>query len=65
MGEGSDLNYWSIVTIIGPILLVVVMAWAFLKNKKSKVDPEVTERATRENYAAEQREHERDGNSGL
>ncbi|WP_338502621.1 hypothetical protein V6R86_04860 [Sphingomonas kaistensis] len=65
MGEGSDVNYWSIVTIIGPILLVVVMAWAFLKNKKSKVDPEVTERATRENYAAEQREHERDGNSGL
>ena len=65
MAEGSDVNYWGIVTIVGPILLVLVMAWAFLKNKKSKVDPEVTERATRENYAAEQREHERDGNSGL
>jgi hypothetical protein len=65
MAEGSDVNYWSIVTIVGPILLVLVMAWAFLKNKKSKVDPEVTERATRENYAAEQREHERDGHSGL
>lgn len=65
MAEGSDVNYWTLVTIIGPILLVVVMAWAFLKNKKSKVDPEVTERATRENYAAEQRDHERDGNSGL
>jgi hypothetical protein len=65
MAEGSDVNYWGIVTIVGPILLVLVMAWAFLKNKKSKVDPEVTERATRENYAAEQREHERDGHSGL
>ena len=65
MAEGSDVDYWGIVTIVGPILLVLVMAWAFLKNKKSKVDPEVTERATRENYAAEQREHERDGHSGL
>ena len=65
MAEGSDVNYWGIVTIVGPILLVLVMAWAFLKNKKSRVDPEVTERATRENYAAEQREHERDGHSGL
>ncbi|WP_426266408.1 hypothetical protein [Sphingomonas sp. LHG3443-2] len=65
MVESSNVDYWSLVTILGPILLVVVMAWAFLKNKKSKIDPEITERATRENYAAEQREHERDGNSGL
>lgn len=65
MAEGSDVNYWLLVTVLGPLLLVAVMAWAFLKNKKSKVDPEVTERATRENYAAEQRDHERDGNSGL
>lgn len=41
------------------------MIWAFTRNRKSKIDPEVTERATRENYAAEQREHERDGHSGL
>ena len=52
-------------TIVGPILLLAVMIYAFTRNKKSKIDPEVTERATRENYAAEQREHERDGNSGL
>jgi hypothetical protein len=65
MAEGSDVNYWLLVTVLGPLLLVAVMAWAFLKNKKSKVDPDVTERATRENYAAEQRDHERDGNSGL
>ena len=65
MAEGSDVNYWTLVTIIGPILLLGVMIWAFTRNKKSKVDPEVTERATRENYAAEQRDHERDGHSGL
>ncbi len=65
MAEVSNVNYWLLVTVLGPLLLVGVMAYAFLKNKKSKVDPEVTERATRENYAAEQRDHERDGNSGL
>ena len=65
MAEGSDVNYWLLVTVLGPLLLVAVMAWAFVKNKKSKVDPDVTERATRENYAAEQREHEQDGKSGL
>ena len=65
MAEGSNVNYWSLVTIVGPILLIVVMAWVFLKNKKSKIDPEITERGTRDVYAAEQREHEQDGKSGL
>ena len=65
MAEGSDVNYWTLVTVLGPILLLGVMIWAFTRNKKSNVEPDVTERATRENYAAEQREHERDGNSGL
>ena len=65
MAEGSDVNYWTLVTIVGPIILLGVMIWVLTRNSKSKVDPEVTERATRENYAAEQREHERDGNSGL
>ena len=65
MAEGSDVNYWTLVTIVGPIILLGVMIWVLTRNRKSKVDPDVTERATRENYAAEQREHERDGNSGL
>ena len=65
MAEGSDVNYWTLVTILGPILLLGVMIWAFTRNKKSKIDPEVTEQGTRDVYAAEQREHERDGNSGL
>lgn len=65
MVEVSNVNYWTLVTIVGPILLLAVMIYAFTRNKKSKIDPEVTERATRENYAAEQREHEQDGKSGL
>ncbi|GAA4000390.1 hypothetical protein [Sphingomonas humi] len=65
MAEGSDVNYWTLVTIVGPIILLGVMIWVLTRNRKSKIDPEITERATRENYAAEQREHERDPNSGL
>lgn len=64
MAEGSDVNYWNLI-FIGAMLLLAVMFWAFYKNKKSKVDPEVTERATHELYKEEQRMHERDGNSGL
>lgn len=65
MAEGSDVNYWTLVTILGPIILLGVMIWAFTRNRKSKVDPEVTERATHDLYKEEQRAHERDGNSGL
>ena len=65
MAQGSDASYWTIVTIIGPILLLGVMIWAFTRNRKSKIDPEVTERATHELYQEEQRMHERDRNSGL
>jgi hypothetical protein len=64
MAEGSDVTYWNLI-FIGTILLGAVMFYAFYKNKKSKVDPEVTERATHELYKEEQRMHERDGNSGL
>jgi hypothetical protein len=65
MAEGSDVNYWSLVTILGPILLLGVMIWAFTRNRKSKVDTDVTEQATHDLYKEEQRLHERDGNSGL
>lgn len=65
MAEGSDVNYWTLVTVLGPILLLAVMIWAFLKNRKSKIDPKITEQATRDLYKEEQRLHERDGNSGL
>jgi hypothetical protein len=64
MAEGSDVTYWNLI-FVGVILMGAVMIYAILKNRKSKIDPEVTERATHELYQEEQRMHERDGNSGL
>jgi cbb3-type cytochrome oxidase subunit 3 len=46
---------WGIINIVGPLLLVIVIAWAFLKNRKSKVDVDQSERATHEAYDAEER----------
>ena len=65
MTDGSDVNYWSLVTIVGPLLLLVVIAWAFMRNKKSKVDPKITEEGTHRVYEEEQRIHKRDPGSGL
>ncbi len=65
MAEGWDTSYWILAVFVGPMVLLAVMFYAFFKNKKSKIDPEVTERATHDLYKEEQRLHERDGNSGL
>ncbi|GAA4029419.1 hypothetical protein GCM10022281_05740 [Sphingomonas rosea] len=64
MAEGSDVHYWWLV-LVGAFVLLGVLFYAFSRNKKSDVPPDVTERATRELYAEEQREHEHDGKSGL
>jgi cbb3-type cytochrome oxidase subunit 3 len=53
---------WGIINIVGPLLLAVVIAWAFLKNRKSRVDVDRSESATHEAYDAEERaRRERDG----
>ena len=66
MSEGSDVNYWTIVTIVGPILLVLAIAWAMLRNRGSSAESvERTEDATRQNYRDEQRAHENEPGSGL
>ncbi|HZG09581.1 MAG TPA: hypothetical protein VEZ70_11440 [Allosphingosinicella sp.] len=49
LGGGS----WAILNIVGPLLIVVVLAWALFKNKTTKVDVERTERATHELYDEE------------
>ena len=60
LGAGS----WAILNIVGPLLIVVVLAWAFLKNKKSKISMDRTERATHELYDEENaHRHERDKTS--
>ena len=65
MGSDSGANYWLIVTIIGPILLLAVIAWVIMRNKQSKVEKDITEQGTRDVYAEEQHIHENERGSGL
>ena len=65
MAEGSDVNYWNLVTLLGPIVLLAVIIWAVMRNKKSRIDQRTTEEGTRRVYEEEQRIHERDPGSGL
>ena len=65
MAEGSDVNYWTIVVVLGPILLALAIAWAIMRNRKATTSLDETERGTRETYRAEQRAHENEPGSGL
>lgn len=55
-GGGSS---WGIINILGPLLLIIVLAWAMLRNRKAKggVTEEETERATRDLYRQEDATH--------
>ena len=46
---------WGIATIAGPVILLGLFVWVILRNRKAPVSREVTEDATRANYAAEDR----------
>jgi hypothetical protein len=51
---------WSLLTILGPILIVVVVLWAILRNRKStRADIDRTEAATRDLYQEEDAAHQR------
>ena len=53
MNGGGAL--WAVMNIVGPLLLVVVLAWALMRNRKSKqADIDRTERATRDLYREEE-----------
>jgi hypothetical protein len=46
---------WSLITIVGPLLLAVVLLWAFLRNKaSSQSEIDRTEEATRDLYDREE-----------
>jgi hypothetical protein len=49
-GGGS----WAILNIVGPLLLVVVLAWAFLRNRKARGGVDRTEQATHDLYDREE-----------
>ncbi len=65
MAEGSDVNYWTLVTILGPILLLAVIVWAIVRNRQTRGQKDISEQGTRDVYAEEQRIHEREPGSGL
>ena len=66
MATASTVNYWSLVTIIGPILLLAVLVWVIARNRRQTPRDEArTEQATRDVYAAEQKAHEGEPGSGL
>ena len=55
MDEGGF--QWTLLTIVGVVVLAVVIAWAALRNRTSRQDTEKTEEATRRVYEEEEREH--------
>jgi hypothetical protein len=48
---------WGLATILGPIVLLILFVWVILRNRSSRVSKDATERATKANYEAEDREH--------
>ena len=62
--DGGGIN-WSLITIVGPLLLALVVLWALLKNRKSsRGEIERTEEATRDLYKKEDAAHRDDNTMG-
>jgi hypothetical protein len=56
---------WALLNIVGPLLILIVLAWAVLKNRKSsKAEIDRTEAATRELYREEDAAHGKDDKFG-
>jgi len=56
---------WAILNIVGPLLLVIVLAWAVLRNRKStRSEIDRTEAATRDLYREEDAAHRDDNKFG-
>jgi hypothetical protein len=48
---------WSLLTIVGAIVLAVVIAWAALRNRSSRAEIDRSEQATHRVYEEEERAH--------
>ena len=55
---------WTLLTIIGPLVLAVVIIVAVLRNRVSSDVAEKSERATRDLYREEDRAHRDDDDEG-
>jgi hypothetical protein len=49
-------SLWSLLTVLGPILLAAVLLWAVLSNRRSKQAHDRTEQATHDLYKTVDRE---------
>ena len=67
MADGNDINYWTLVTILGPLLMLAVIIWAVMRSKgrNAEMHNPTTEEGTRRVYEEEQRIHRNDPSSGL
>jgi hypothetical protein len=50
----------SIMEIAGPVILLLLLVWVILRNRKSRVSKDVGEDATRANYQADDRASKND-----
>ena len=55
---------WSLLIIVGPLVLLVVIAWAMLRNRRSSGADAATEVATHNLYDQEERERLGGGDKG-
>ncbi len=57
----QEITLWGLATILGPIVLLILFIWVILRNRStSRASKDLTERATKANYEAEDREHKDD-----
>ena len=55
---------WALINIVGPLLLLIVLAWALLRNRKSsQAEIDRTEQATRDLYREEDAAHRGEGDN--
>ena len=51
-----DETLWGLMNIVGPLILLVLLIWVVLRaRRKGGAPPEVTERATHDAYAEEEK----------
>jgi hypothetical protein len=55
---------WILLDIVGPVLLIAVLAWALLRNRQSKTPRDRTERGAAQVYD-EAEEVRRSGDDGV
>lgn len=55
---------WSLLTIVGVVVLAAAILWAMLRNRSSARGIDESERATRRLYEEEDREHHAESDEG-